>query len=99
MGAMRELKVKKVSASKFRDDLRECLEATKQTTILLIQNRRLDAKYVVDQGFFDQLIKERESFVATLEILSDPKLTQRLLDLKETGFDKAKLYTMDEVFG
>jgi division protein CdvB (Snf7/Vps24/ESCRT-III family) len=88
-----------VSASDFRDDLREHLKAAKDNTVLLIENRRQIPKYVVDQAFLDRLVEERESILATLEVLADRDLTNRLLELKKTGLSNSKLYTLDEVFG
>jgi hypothetical protein len=49
--------------------------------------------------FFDRLVEERESILATLEILADREITDRLVELKKSGLSKAKLYTMNEVFG
>jgi PHD/YefM family antitoxin component YafN of YafNO toxin-antitoxin module len=93
------IRVRKVSATDFRDDLREHLKTVKDNTVLLIENRRQVAKYVVDQKFFDRLVEERESILATLEILADREITDRLVELKKSGLSKAKLYTMNEVFG
>lgn len=99
MSMAHAIKVRKVSATDFRDGLREHLKTVKDNTVLLIENRRQVAKYVVDQEFLDRLVGERESILATLEILADRELTNRLLELKKSGFSKAKLYTMDDVFG
>jgi flagellar biosynthesis regulator FlbT len=99
MSMAHAIRVKKVSATDFRDDLREHLKTVKDNTVLLIENRRQVAKYVVDQEFLDRLVAERESILATLEILADRELTNRLVELKKRGVSKAKLYTMDEVFG
>lgn len=99
MSMAHAIKVRKVSATDFRDDLREHLKTVKDNTVLLIENRRQVAKYVVDREFLDRLVEERESILATLEILADRKLTDRLVELKKSGFSKAKLYTMDDVFG
>jgi hypothetical protein len=54
---------------------------------------------VVDREYLDRLVEERESIFATLEILADRELTNRLLELKKSGLSKAKLYTVDEVLG
>jgi PHD/YefM family antitoxin component YafN of YafNO toxin-antitoxin module len=93
------IRVRKVSATDFRDDLKEHLKTVKDNTVLLIENRRQDAKYVVDREYLDRLVEERESILATLEILADRELTNRLLELKKNGLSKAKLYTMAEVLG
>jgi PHD/YefM family antitoxin component YafN of YafNO toxin-antitoxin module len=93
------IRVKKVSATDFRDDLKEHLKTVKDNTVLLIENRRQVAKYVVDRKYLDRLVEERESILATLEILADRELTNRLVELKKSGLSKGKLYTMDEVLG
>ena len=99
MSMAHAIRVKKVSATDFRDDLKEHLKTVKDNTVLLIENRRQDAKYVVDREYLDRLVEERESILATLEILADRELTNRLLELKKNGLSKAKLYTMAEVLG
>jgi PHD/YefM family antitoxin component YafN of YafNO toxin-antitoxin module len=99
MSMAHAIRIKKVSATDFRDDLKEHLKTVKDNTVLLIENRRQAAKYVVDREYFDRLVEERESILATLEILADRKLTNRLLELKKSGLSKAKLYTMAEVLG
>jgi PHD/YefM family antitoxin component YafN of YafNO toxin-antitoxin module len=93
------IRVKKVSATDFRDDLKEHLKTVKDNTVLLIENRRQVAKYVVDRKYLDRLVEERESILATLEILADRELTNRLVELKKSGLSKGKLYTIDEVLG
>ena len=35
--------------------------------------------YLVDKDFLDSLLNERESILATLEILADRELTERLI--------------------
>jgi PHD/YefM family antitoxin component YafN of YafNO toxin-antitoxin module len=99
MSMAHAMRVRKVSATDFRDDLKEHLKTVKDNTVLLIENRRQDAKYVVDREYLDRLVEERESILATLEILADRELTNRLLELKKNGLSKAKLYTMAEVLG
>jgi PHD/YefM family antitoxin component YafN of YafNO toxin-antitoxin module len=99
MSMAHAIRVRKVSATDFRDDLKEHLKTVKDNTVLLIENRRQDAKYVVDREYLDRLVEERESILATLEILADRELTNRLLELKKNGLSKAKLYTMAEVLG
>jgi len=99
MSMAHAIRIKKVSATDFRDDLKEHLKTVKDNTVLLIENRRQVAKYVVDREYLDRLVEERESILATLEILADRELTNRLLELKKSGHSKAKLYTMAEVLG
>jgi len=78
------LEIKKVTASDFRDRLRDYLKATRANRVVLVENRRQPAKYLVDKEFLDSLVKEHESILATMEILADRKLTDRLLRLSES---------------
>lgn len=92
------ISIKKVTATDLRDSLKDRMNEVKHNKVLLVENRRHAAKYLVDKDFLDEMIKERESVLATLEVLADVKLTSRLLNLAKTNLP-ARLYTMDEVFG
>jgi hypothetical protein len=87
--------VKKVTATDLRDKLKTYLkEAT--------ANRRQPPKYLVDKDFLDSLVKERESILATLEILANRELTDRLLTLSKTidaDVAAGQLLTTEDVFG
>jgi prevent-host-death family protein len=76
--------VKKVSATDFREKLKDYLKAARANTVVLVENRRQPSKYLVDKQFLDSLVKERESILATLDILADRELTDRLLKLSKT---------------
>ncbi len=96
------LHVKKVTATALREKLKDCLRAAKANRVVLVQNRRQSAKYVVDKEFLDSLVKERESILATLEILADRELTDRLLRLSKTIDEEVaagRLLTTADVFG
>jgi len=91
-----------VTASQLRRRLRERLREVKNNRVLLVQNRRQKEKYVVDKAWLDNLIAERESVLATLEILCDTTLTNRLLALAKTIDDDVennRLYSMADAFG
>jgi hypothetical protein len=95
------MQVKKVTASQLRGRLRDRLREVTDNKVLLVQNRRQKEKYVVDKEWFDTLIRERESVIATLEILADRELTERLLFLAKTidhDVQHNRLLTMEEVF-
>jgi PHD/YefM family antitoxin component YafN of YafNO toxin-antitoxin module len=93
--------VKKVSATSLRGRLKTYMKQARGGKVVLIENRRQDSKYLVDKEWLDSVMRERESILATLEILADRDLTNRLLKLAET-LDKdvraGRLHTMDEVF-
>jgi hypothetical protein len=76
--------VKKVTATDFREKLKDHLKAARANTVVLVENRRQRSKYLVDKEFLDGLLDERDSFLATLEILADRELTERLLKLSES---------------
>jgi len=94
--------VKKVSASSLRGRLKTYMKAAKDDQVVLIENRRQDSKYLVDKEWLDSLMSERESILATLEVLADRELTRRLLKLAETideDVNARRLHTMEEVLG
>lgn len=85
--ATRAINIKKVRATDLRGKLKHYLKAAKANKVVLVENRRQPAKYLVDKEFLDSLITERESIVATLEILADRELTDRLLNLSRSVDD------------
>ena len=76
--------IKKVTVTDFRDRLKDYLKAARANKVVLVENRRQPAKYLVDKEFLDSLVEERESILATLEVLADRDLTDRLLRLSKT---------------
>jgi len=98
-------KVRKVSATSLRGRLKTYMKAARGGKVVLIENRRQDSKYLVDKEWLDAVMRERESILATLEILADRELTNRLVKLAETldntideDIRAGRLHTMDEVF-
>ena len=94
--------VRKVTATGLRKKLKTCLQQATANRLVLVENRRQPAKYLVDKVFLDALLQERDSILATLEILSDRELTQRLLALSKTIDDDlaaGRLLTTADVFG
>lgn len=94
--------VKKVNATDLRGKLKTYLKEATANRVVLVENRRQPAKYLVDKDFLDSLVDERESFLATLEILADRQLTDRLLALSKTIDDDVaagRLLTTEDVFG
>jgi len=96
------IEVTRVSATDLRGKLRVCLKHVRANRVLLVENRRQAPKYLVDKEFLDSLMEERESILATLEVLADRELTDRLLTLSKS-IDKdvaaSRLLTTREVFG
>jgi hypothetical protein len=94
--------VKKVTATDLRDKLKTYLKEATANRVVLVENRRQAPKYLVDKEFLDSLVNERESILATLEILADRELTDRLLTLSKTIDDDvaaSRLLTTTDVFG
>ena len=100
--AKASIAVKKVTATDLRGKLKTYLKEATANRVVLVENRRQPPKYLVDKDFLDSLVKERQTILATLEILSDRELTDRLLSLSKT-IDKevatVRLLTTAEVFG
>jgi hypothetical protein len=98
------LVAKKVRATTFRNQFRRLAARASGKNVILIENRRQKAKYLVDKEFLDSLLLQRESAAATLEILADPQLAERLITLGKTVDSrvrarKIKIYSMRDVFG
>src|ERR1700688_3618955 len=94
--------VRKVSATSLRGRLKTYMKAAKGGKVVLIENRRQESKYLVDKEWLDSVMRERQSILATLEILADRDLTSRLLKLAETidgEVSAGRMHTMEEVFG
>ncbi|MBZ5645356.1 MAG: hypothetical protein LAO19_21560 [Acidobacteriia bacterium] len=94
--------VKKVTATDLRGKLKRYLKEATANRVVLVENRRQPSKYLVDKDFLDSLVKERESILATLEILADRELTDRLLSLSKTieqDVAAGRLLTTADVFG
>ncbi|MGH9405864.1 MAG: hypothetical protein ACRD3D_08530 [Terriglobia bacterium] len=78
------------------------MKAATANTVVMVENRRRSSKYLVDKDFLESLLNERESILATLEILADRELTDRLLTLSKTidaDVAAGRLLTTAEVFG
>ena len=94
--------VKKVTVTTLRERLKKYLKETTANRVVLVENRRQPSKYLVDKDFLDSLLNERESILATLEILTDRELTDRLLTLSKTidqDVSAGRLLTTADVFG
>src|SRR5690242_9392364 len=96
------IEVKKIGATDLRDKLKDYLREATANRVVLVENRRQSPKYLVDKEFLDALLRERESILATLEILADRDLTDRLLNLSKTideDLAAGRLLTTADVFG
>lgn len=94
--------VRRVTATDLRGKLKKYLKEATANRVVLVENRRQPSKYLVDKDFLDSLVNERESILATLEILADRNLTDRLLTLSKTidgDVAAGRLLTTEDVFG
>src|SRR6266853_2673613 len=93
--------VRRVSATSLRGRLKTFMKAAKGGKVVLIENRRQESKYLVDKEWLDTVMRERDSILATLEVLADRELTNRLLKLGETldeDISAGRLHAMEDVF-
>jgi PHD/YefM family antitoxin component YafN of YafNO toxin-antitoxin module len=100
--ARASIAVKKVTATDLRNKLKTYLKEATANRVVLVENRRQPSKYLVDKDFLDSLVNERDSILATLEILADRELTDRLLSLSKTidrDVEAGRLLTTADVFG
>jgi PHD/YefM family antitoxin component YafN of YafNO toxin-antitoxin module len=100
--ARASIDVRKVTATELRDKLKTYLKKATANRVVLVENRRQPSKYLVDKDFLDSLMNERESILATLEILADRELTDRLLTLSKTldqDVAAGRLLTTADVLG
>jgi PHD/YefM family antitoxin component YafN of YafNO toxin-antitoxin module len=100
--AKASIAVKKVTATDLRGKLKSYLKQAKANRVVLVENRRQPSKYLVDKDFLDSLMSEREAILATLEILADRDLADRLLSLSKTidqDVAAGRLLTTADVFG
>jgi K+-sensing histidine kinase KdpD len=96
------IEVKKIAATDLRERLRDYLREARANRVVLVENRRQSPKYLVDKEFLDSLLREREGILATLEVLADRDLTDRLLNLSKTvdeDLAAGRLLTTADVFG
>ena len=100
--ARASLAVKKVTATELRGKLKTYLREARANHVVLVENRRQPPKYLVDKAFLDSLVNERDSILATLEILANRELTDRLLNLSKTidqDVAAGRLLTTTDIFG
>jgi hypothetical protein len=96
------INVNKVTTTDLRGKLKDYMRQARANRVVLVENRRQAPKYLVDKEFLDSLLKEQESILATLEILADRELTDRLLALSKRIDDDVaagRLLTTADVFG
>ncbi len=102
MASVATIRVKKVTATEFRDDFKACASTARGEKVVLIENRRAKPKYLVDKVWLDKVLRERADIMATIEVLADRSLTDRLLNVAKTidqDVKAGRLHTMEEVFG
>ncbi len=98
-----ETKVYRVTRSELRQNQSKVLSRVSKARRLLVTSRLKEDRpiYLVDQEYLDELTKEVESLIETLDILMDQPLTERLQRLKrqvKKSPKSIKLIPFDKAF-
>jgi len=101
--ALPEPKMIEVNRSDLRQNQSALLKRARGREVLLIKsNDAADEKVVLDKQYFDQLRKQLESVIETLEIAMDRKLFNQILaaaDTLEHDLRLGKLHSLEDAFG
>ena len=91
-----------VNRSEFREHMSTFLSKTIGYTVVVVTTPGDgEEKCVVDNKYFEELLKKLRAAVETLEITSDPKLYRKLLKAAETldeDLALEKLHSFEEAF-
>lgn len=93
----------RVNRTDLRQNQRRTLNQAKGSTLVVISaNDEADEKLLLDKSYFDELMRQLNSLVETLEITTDRKLFAQILRAASTLEDDTrlgKLHSFAEVFG
>jgi hypothetical protein len=102
MSALAEPKLIEVNRSELRQNQSATLRRARGREVLLIKsNDAENEKVVVDKQYFDQLRKQLENVVETLEITMDQRLFKQILaaaDTLEEDLRLGKLHSLEDAF-
>jgi hypothetical protein len=91
-----------VNRSELRQDQSSVLKKAVGKRVVVVSGTTGDAdKYIVDKRYFEELLKQWQSAIETLEIAADVRLFNNLLRAAGTiGRDlrQGKLHTFEEAF-
>ena len=94
-----------VKRSELRQNQSRLLEKAKGRTVLVVNGPTggdENKKYVLDQAYFDDLLKRYSSLLETLEITVDRKLFNQIMavaDSLEEDLRQGRLHSFEEAFG
>ena len=101
--ALTKAKMIEVNRSELRQNQSALLKRARGREVLLIKaNDAEDEKVVLDRQYFDQIRRQLESVLETLEIAMDRKLFNQILaaaDTLEEDLRSGKLHSLEDVFG
>lgn len=100
-GVMRRPKMVRVNRTEFRAKQRELLNKAKGNTVVEITGDDDSEKLVLDKKYFDELFRNLNAYIETLQVTMDKRLMAAIMSAASTLNDdvnKGKLLTMDEVF-
>ena len=105
VGASVRLEKITVKRSELRQNQSKLLGKAKGRTVLVINSPTggdENRKYVLDQAYFDDLLKRYSSLMETLEITVDRKLFNQIMavaDSLEQDLRVGRLHSFEEAFG
>jgi hypothetical protein len=91
-----------VNRSQLRQKQSEYFRKARGSKVLLVTGSGDDdGKYVVDKEYFDQLVRKLEATIETLEITTDRRLFNQILqaaDSLEDNLRLGKLHSLEDAF-
>jgi hypothetical protein len=94
---------KTVNRSELRQKQSATLRMARGNQVVVISaNHEEDEKLLLDKRYFDEIVKQLEAVIETLEIISDQKLFNQILAVSESLEQKTrlgKLHSFEEAFG
>jgi hypothetical protein len=100
--ALTDAEIIEVNRSELRQNQSALLRRAHGRKVLLIKaNNEADEKVVLDKQYFDEIRKQLESVIETLEIAMDRKLFNQILaaaDTLEEDLRLGKLHSLEDAF-
>jgi len=95
-------RVLQVNRSDLRQNQSRWLKKARGQRVLLVRaNDEADQKVVLDKRYYDQIRRQMESLVETLEITMDRRLFNQILataDTLEKNLRSGKLHSLEDAF-
>lgn len=101
-GSLMTPRLLKVGRSKLRQDQSATLASAKGNTVVIVTSvGDGDEKCVLDREYFDGLLRQLRSAIATLEVTADSKILSQVLSVAKTideDIRLGKLHSFEEAF-